>query len=274
MNNNNLLFFNILEPYFIDNIITIILSYKGLDFQINTININVDFYIYGLYLINEKLYFDSKKIAYFDIYAKKFVDSKIRTDSGGVHHVRGNHIIVCKSSSVNIYNLNYELEKNIETNFISCRDIEFYEDCMYFLYYKKIMRLNLKNKEIYNVLTITDNPLNNYFCIYNHELYLFAGARNEFVVYDINTFHRKSKYQLPKDLNKYIYSYVDKRVFVTEDYIFLYIVSCILIFYKDFSLFRIIDTNSYKCEFAHAFFVKNNTIFLAQSSNFKIFELF
>mgnify|MGYP007051647429 CR=1 FL=1 len=274
MNSYYLLIFDKLKPYFIDDLIRIILSYKGLDFESNTFNKDFDFDIHNLYFEKEKIYFDSRNI-YFDIITKNFHNMDFNTGSNHVHYVRDNNIITLGEHNINIYDLsNNSLKKNIYIPY-NREIVGFCNNDIYVLCLKNLIKISLKNYEVSTIHYFNFEDYLYGFCfhIQNYESYIYYILKDNIIICETSDFYPKVIYEI--GIKKYTNGGV-KKIYITEDYIFFYTImntTHILIFYKDFTFLRMIDIG-FISGYRFGLHVKNNIMYLLQSTRFRIFELY
>lgn len=111
-------------------------------------------------------------------------------------------------------------------------------------------------------------------------MYIYED-HEKILIYDI--LDKKLKFEnkklqnihFPNNNNNYvIFHNFYYRIFVTRNYIFLYEVAYVLIFFKDLTFFRRINFTSNKIQMeSNGFFVQDNVIYLVNDKQVKIYQL-
>ena len=275
---------NILKNWFYNDIINIILSYKMLDHEEIIFEKKVVMKCNNIIVVNNRLYLQGNeyygrcKSIYLDLSSKEILTDTYNGKYGIFKGYFTYNIILrglLFGTTFKLYHKKHIFFTVNTSRLKICGKYIFYNDL------NSICYRNLEDNFSKKTFCSTKKDIDIDFDVYGGYLYVYIN-HYKLLVYDISNI--ELKYEIPnlhkiRDPTKKKDDIIQKnyfcRIFVTNDFIFLYEITYVLIFFKDLTFFRWIDlpTNSIS-SYNNGFYVKDNIIYIYNKNLISAYRLF
>jgi hypothetical protein len=280
--NSNVKIHTLLGSWLYNDIIKIILSYRTLDHEklifVKKID---DIKCSNIIVIGNKMYLNhdflsiySNEPAYYDLLSEKLFTDTIKISI----KMSDKYIIYNKMTNNIIFGdvVRFFYEKNWSLD-LHADKVKIYKKYIFFSKYN-IFYEDLENMSGWQLFY---HPANNIkynidFDIFDDYIYIYDG---NFKISMCNILDKKFKFESEEtsDIRNFVEESIDLhyvRIFVTKNYVFLYSILYILIFFRDLKFFRKIDLPLNKfCRNSNGFFVQDNIIYLVNNHCINIYQL-
>jgi len=279
----------LLESWFYNDIIKIILSYRTLDYEKLLVSTSERINCYDIIVIDDKIYIEydcyyyNDTLNYFDLSSKKM----FKTSDNNLTEIFDKYKTSNKISNNlllgHTLRLYYDLNKFFE---LYADKFEIYKNYLFYkesncIYYADSDLADFRGILFYDPKKETNHDID--FDIFDDYIYVYDG---DLKILMYNILDKKLELESEKIfdetsnsiLDNYYFNYNDNcytKIYVTKNYVFLYLVSCILIFFRDLKFFRKINLPSNVANtYCNGFFVQNNIIYLVNDDRIEIYQLY